>query len=338
MTTPRRLPISMLLCGVLICGANASADDKTLITMSWTLRDQFRTGAERENPNSDQDGQPVWHFLRTTRSEGPIESRQWLRDGRYTALTDAGDRLFGSPLDGWVYRALEPVAPAIGKLSAEYDIGLKFAPGEILIAPGPDHAMVLGWQSPVGGQLEIDGAFEHGQSCCGHNSRVRWFIDRGPAPDEADGFTSTELAYGEADFGTPTQRGEFHIRDQAVRPDDYIYFIVDAFADGTATPHHGDGTRLELTITVRDAVMPPPPSFEKDVLPLLTAKCHDCHGGDVQESRLDLRTLSEILRGGENGPAIVRGEPHSSLLIDLVASGQMPPEENDKLNAEELAL
>jgi hypothetical protein len=338
MTTPRRIPISMLLFGVLICGASAFADDKTLITMSWTLRDQFRTGAERENPNSDQDGQPVWHFLRTTRSEGPIESRNWLRDGRYMALTDAGDKLFGSPLDGWVYRAMEPVAPAVGKLLSEYDIGLKFAPGEILIAPGPDHAVVVGWRSPVGGQLEIDGAFEHGQNCCGDNSRVRWFVDHGPAPDEMRGFTPTVLASGEADFGTPTQRGVFHIRDQVVRPDDYIYFIVDAFADGTATPHHGDGTRLEVTITVRDAVMPPPPSFEKDVLPLLTAKCHDCHGGDVQEARLDLRSLSEILRGGENGPAIVRGEPHSSLLIDLVASGQMPPEENDKLNAEELAL
>lgn len=82
----------------------------------------------------------------------------------------------------------------------------------------------------------------------------------------------------------------------------------------------------------------PPPSFEKDVLPLLAAKCHDCHGGDVKEARLDLRTLSEILRGGENGPAIVRGEPPDSLLMDLVDQGQMPPGKDDQLSAEELAL
>lgn len=108
--------------------------------------------------------------------------------------------------------------------------------------------------------------------------------------------------------------------------------------DGTTSPHHGAGTLLEVPITGRDAVMPPPPSFEKDILPLLTAKCHDCHGEDVQEARLDLRTLSEILRGGENGPAIVLGEPHSSLLIDLVSTGQMPPEESDKLSPEELEM
>ena len=41
---------------------------------------------------------------------------------------------------------------------------------------------------------------------------------------------------------------------------------------------------------------------------------------------LDLRTLSEILRGGESGPAIVRGDPGASLLVDLVARGQMPPD------------
>lgn len=338
MSIPRQIPIWVLLCAVIVCGKNAIAGDKTSTTLTWSLRDQFRSGVERENPNADPDGQPVWHFLRTTRSEGPVESRKWLHDGRYTALTDAGDKLFGSPLDGWVYHARESLAPAIGKLSAEYDIGLKFAPGDILIAPGPDHAVVVGWRSPVGGELEVQGAFEHGQSCCGDNSRIRWSVERGPAPDESTGFTPIVLASGESDFGTPTQRGEFHIRDQAVRPDDYVYFIVDAFADGTATPHHGDGTGLELTITVRDAVMPPPPSFEKDVLPLLNAKCHDCHGEDVQEARLDLRTLSEILRGGENGPAIVRGQPQDSLLMDLVANGQMPPGEDDKLSDEELTL
>ena len=301
------------------------ADEVPSRTMCWSLRDEFGTGAARENRTFDREDQPVWHFLRTSRSEGPVESRKWLRDGRYVPLADAGENLFGSPLDGWVFRAREPLAPAIGKVTAEYDIGLKFAPGDILIAPGPDHAIVVGWQSPVGGKLEITGSFEHGQSCCGDNSRIRWYVERGPAPEESNGFTPAVLASGEADFGTPTQRETFHIPARAVQPDDFIYLIVDAFTDGTATPHHGDGTRLEVTLTVRDSVVPPPPSFERDIVPLLSAKCHDCHGAETREAKLDLRTLSEMLRGGENGPAIIRGEPHSSLLIDLVAKGQMPP-------------
>lgn len=40
--------------------------------------------------------------------------------------------------------------------------------------------------------------FEQSQDCRGDNSRVRCFVDRGPAPDEMRGFTPTVLASGEA--------------------------------------------------------------------------------------------------------------------------------------------
>ena len=53
-----------------------------------------------------------------------------------------------------------------------------------------------------------------------------------------------------------------------------------------------------------DEVVAQPPSFEQDILPLLAKKCHACHGSDDQQAQLDLRTLSEIMRGGENGPAL----------------------------------
>ena len=328
----------MLLCKVLLATDMIVAEDQSSSAMTWTLKQLFGTGRAKQDPGADNDTDSVWHFLRTTRSEGPIESRQWLHDGRYVLLAESGDNLFGSPVDGRAFRVADQLAPIIGQVSSNYDVGLKFAPGDILVAPGPDHAVVVGWRSPVGGSLEVRGRFEHGQSCCGDSSRIRWSVERGPAPDESSGFIPQVLASGESDFGTPSQQGNFHLRDQQVQADEYFYFIVDAFADGTATPHYGDATRLEVSITVRDVVMPSPPSFEKDVLPLLAAKCHDCHGGDVQEAKLDLRTLSEILRGGENGPALVRGEPHGSLLLDLVASGQMPPAENDRLSAAEVAL
>jgi hypothetical protein len=81
-----------------------------------------------------------------------------------------------------------------------------------------------------------------------------------------------------------------------------------------------------------------PPSFEQDILPLLAQKCHSCHGADDQQSQLDLRTLSEIMRGGENGPAVIVGDPAASLLFDLIASGQMPPDEDEKLSPNELDL
>jgi len=83
---------------------------------------------------------------------------------------------------------------------------------------------------------------------------------------------------------------------------------------------------------------PAPPTFEKDIQPILARHCFDCHGEDTQESKLDLRTVSEMLRGGENGPSIVRGNAASSLLMDLITSGQMPPGEQEKVTEAESML
>lgn len=93
-----------------------------------------------------------------------------------------------------------------------------------------------------------------------------------------------------------------------------------------------------LTLSVASYGQAEPPSFEKDIRPIFTQKCGDCHGADLQEGQLDLRTVSELLRGGENGPAITPGKPETSLLVDILERGQMPPGKKDKLTAAELKL
>ncbi len=202
--------------------AASSAEPPTAARLlTWSLRDEFLAGSNRRNPNADRAGHATWHFLRTSSSRGSIESREWLRDGKYVPLAEQGEKLFGSPLDGWAFRAASSLAPAVGKLAAAYDVGLKFQPGELLVAPGPDHAIVIGWRSPVAGRMEIQGSFEHAQACCGDNSRVKWYVERGPAPDESRGFTPQTLAAGEADFESPSPTGAFHVRDEPVAPDDF---------------------------------------------------------------------------------------------------------------------
>jgi hypothetical protein len=93
-----------------------------------------------------------------------------------------------------------------------------------------------------------------------------------------------------------------------------------------------------LTLSLASFVSAEPPSFEKDIRPILNQKCGDCHGADLQEGQLDLRTVSELLRGGENGPAIMSGKPEASLLVDILERGQMPPGKKDKLTPAELKL
>jgi mono/diheme cytochrome c family protein len=81
-----------------------------------------------------------------------------------------------------------------------------------------------------------------------------------------------------------------------------------------------------------------PPTFEKDVRPILKAHCFDCHGeGETLSGGLDLRLRRLMLKGGDDGPVIVPGKADKSLLFKMVHSGDMP-KRGKKLTREQVEL
>ncbi|MCA9229357.1 MAG: DUF1553 domain-containing protein [Planctomycetales bacterium] len=78
--------------------------------------------------------------------------------------------------------------------------------------------------------------------------------------------------------------------------------------------------------------------FEHHVRPLLATHCFECHGSKKQFSELRVDSRDGLLRGGENGPALVPGKPEESLLIEAVRreSLEMPPEE--ELTPEQIGI
>lgn len=77
------------------------------------------------------------------------------------------------------------------------------------------------------------------------------------------------------------------------------------------------------------------PTFEKNVLPILTGNCLSCHGGLKQKGGLDLRTAASVLKGGESGAAVTPENPQQSLLWQKVAADQMPKGPTSKLSADD---
>lgn len=226
----------------------------------------------------------------------------------------------------------------IGRFTLQHDLDVRFEVGDIFFAPGHDDACVLGWRSPVSGTLEIKGSFQHAQNSSTENQGIQWYIQRGPAPDPDKGFTPVELAAGTSRCGAESENATFHITSQFVQPGDFVYFIVDARADGTEHPQEGDFTRLKLQLNISDAVTPPTPHFERDVLPILARYCHDCHGADLQEGELDLRSVGDMLRSGDHGAVVVRGRPNRSYLMQLVQRGNMPPTGEQRPSLEEISV
>jgi hypothetical protein len=81
--------------------------------------------------------------------------------------------------------------------------------------------------------------------------------------------------------------------------------------------------------------------FESKIRPLLAKRCYECHSQTAKQVQGGLRLDSRggILQGGDSGPALVAGQPPSSLLIGAIGYAgdiQMPPE--GKLPAAEIAL
>ena len=87
------------------------------------------------------------------------------------------------------------------------------------------------------------------------------------------------------------------------------------------------GSIIAITVAVSIAPTAPAaekPVFEKDVLPIFTRYCFNCHGKSSPQLGLDLRSARLTMRGSQNGPVIVKGSLEKSLLWKKVSTREMP--------------
>ena len=65
-------------------------------------------------------------------------------------------------------------------------------------------------------------------------------------------------------------------------------------------------------------------SFANDVMPIVQSRCINCNGGDRIEEGLVFFTYEDVMAGSDNGPVVIPGDVENSLLVELVASKEMP--------------
>ncbi len=121
-----------------------------------------------------------------------------------------------------------------------------------------------------------------------------------------------------------------------------IYFFVtfEETAITTLPPAERVSVFVPLTPTPLPTPLPtrtPPPdagrSWEAGIADLLAERCGTCHG-QTALGGLNLSTYQSALQGGNAGPAIVPGDPETSLLVSVQSAG----DHEGQLSEEELEL
>jgi WD40 repeat protein/mono/diheme cytochrome c family protein len=93
-----------------------------------------------------------------------------------------------------------------------------------------------------------------------------------------------------------------------------------------------------LAATAADKV---PPDYVRQIAPIFQKHCVGCHNADDAEGKLSLDSYSDLQKGGKHGPSFQPGDVASSRLLQLVtgkAKPVMPPEDEERLTKEEIAL
>jgi len=105
---------------------------------------------------------------------------------------------------------------------------------------------------------------------------------------------------------------------------------------------------LTLEAAEIDAAKLPPPAkktvvYEKDIKPILTKACLDCHSEEAAMGDFRVDDRKAILDGGASGKAILPGQSDKSPIIHYVAhlikKMEMPPlRQGDPLKPDQIAL
>ncbi len=86
-----------------------------------------------------------------------------------------------------------------------------------------------------------------------------------------------------------------------------------------------------------------PKVFSDVVMPILKDKCFECHGAEKSKVGLRVDSLEAIMKGGDDGAAVVAGHSEKSLLVTRIQKPttedeHMPPADKPQITAEELDL
>jgi len=199
----------------------------------WNLPSDFQVWPNHENPNRDSCGNPgVWHFMGSaTLDRNP---------STYYLLPRFVTDSYGK-VGLLMWRDMNADFPGVAFNATGVDIGMTYgmtwSANAIWIHPGSSKLVIIGWRSPISGNVKIMGSVLDGQTG-DVDDGINWYIDKG----------SIALAAGSVDPGggqnLQSGLGGSSLTEVAINQGEFIYLIIHPRGH-----HYCDPTFIELTIS-----------------------------------------------------------------------------------------
>jgi hypothetical protein len=222
----------------------------------WDLAGDFRPSPNAQNPSPDAYGNPnVWHYM--TNAAATFD-----RDGNYTLLTTFKTGELGMwPVNTPFFQEWKIFGdtPWVGKNTSESTLDLFFQipvpAGAALLHPNYDRNVVIGWRSPIEGEVSVEGKIESINFCGGSTEEggVTWNIDKNSGPSNPGSIASGAIdALSYQDF--LSGEGGDSLRRVSVKVGDMIYLVV-----GPRSNYACDWTLVDLSIKSNFVTVQPAP-------------------------------------------------------------------------------
>lgn len=125
-----------------------------------------------------------------------------------------------------------------------------------------------------------------------------------------------------------------------------VWIAVTAHSGGVAVYEHGLGVAIAKPPADAPAtqsvpvVLPTNVSYVKQIKPLMTNKCIECHTKTESKGGFDATSAAAIAKGGKSGAGLVAGKPDESAIVHYVEGKKEPrmPKGGTALSSAEIAL
>lgn len=220
---------------------------------------------------------------------------------------------------------------------------LSFVLGHFLARSGDFPPQALGWHrrlafvASLGSALSLAAWARQAHDANGAPSSIAKRVD----PQHGVSSSLSRWSYRAVLFGSLAVLSlGAHFGGTMTRGESYL----SKYAPGILKPLLGGGEPAPVaSIAPKAEPLGEPRLFEQAVRPIFEQHCTSCHGSEKVKGGLRLDSLSAIEKGGESGPAIVKGSAAASLLVKrlhlpLDDDERMPPKDKPQLSEAQVAL